>query len=84
MSPKKWLWQQSFINRESFLNLVFFNQLSTAIHSSPLSSLISHKSILFQLALHWLCMFLWFLVQHQDSEVLGKNRWARLLWFVKE
>jgi len=36
--------------------------------------------IILVLALHWLCMFLWFLVQHQDSEVLGKNRWARLLW----
>ena len=25
-------------------------------------------------------MFLWFLVQHQDSEVLGKTKHARLLW----
>merc|ERR1711976_150352 len=36
--------------------------------------------IILVLALHWLCMFLWFLVQHQDSEVLGKTRHARLLW----
>jgi len=36
--------------------------------------------IILVLALHWLCMFLWFLVQHQDSEVLGKTKHARLLW----
>ncbi len=36
--------------------------------------------IILVVALHWLCMFLWLLVQNQDSGVLGKTKAAKFLW----
>lgn len=51
--------------------------------SSRMMALVVYASafehwIILVVALHWLCMFLWNLLQHQ--EVLGKTKGARLLW----